>query len=141
MINSVSQRKSERLRRSRFHNSPGGKDISHTAQTASSPFVRGTPNCASSSLKKFINICKLSEIISIKLFHKPWDEIECTLLRSKGSCYLLVNTHETLLKGSPWSRRWLLLALMVRAPVDAERQTGPCGRQAVPTERCKPFFP
>lgn len=53
----------------------------------------------------------MSEIISIKLFHKPWDEIECTLLRSKGSCYLLVNTHETLLNGSPWSRRWLLLAL------------------------------
>lgn len=84
--------------------------IRHTKKT-SFPSVRGTPNCAFSSLKKFINICKLSEVISLKLFHKPWDEIDRTLLRSKGSCYLLVITHETLLEVSPRNPHWLLLVL------------------------------
>lgn len=45
------------------------------------------------------------------MFRKPWDEIDRTLLRSKGSCYLLVITHETLLEVSPWNPHWLLLAL------------------------------
>ena len=66
--------------------------------------VSGRHNCAASSLKKFTNICKLSEIISLKLFHKPWNETVRALLRSKGFCYPLVNSNEILLKVNSWNQ-------------------------------------
>lgn len=102
-INSVFQQKPEHLR-SRLPNSPGGIDVSHLAQRKlPSLYVRGRHNCAISFLKKFTNICKLSKIISLKLFHKPWNETVRALLRSKGFCYLLVNPNEILLKVNSWN--------------------------------------
>ena len=92
------------LRRSRLPNSLGGRKDSHMAQRKTSFLsVSGRHNCAASSLKKFTNICKLSEIISLKLFHKPWNETVRALLRSKGFCYPLVNSNEILLKVNSWN--------------------------------------
>lgn len=91
-------------------------------------FVRGRRNCAASLLKKFTNICQLSEIISLKLFHKPWNETVHALLRSKGFCYLLVNPNEILLKVNSWNEWWFLLSADGRGRgaegLGQERQTG-----------------
>lgn len=90
LINFVSQRKSARLRRSRLRNSPG-RDMAARHRESRLSRVGGRHNCAtsSSSLRKFTNICKLSEIISLKWFQALRRETACAVLRSKGCSCLL----------------------------------------------------
>lgn len=72
-------------------------------------FVRGGYNCVIVCWKKFINIRKLLEIISLKLFFKLWKEIVRVLLRLKGFCYFFVNLNEIFLNINFWNYGWFLL--------------------------------